>query len=341
MSFSQPNSWTPGTYGATPLHRRWNPTLERAIVADRPQRSAFEVMTIGDPTALVSTYADVVAIETPENTIRQSKVVGGDDYVSYHAIDFAELIDHVRDCMSTRLGVAGPDSEHYVLSRGGKQLCCKMAFGDIAVMVRSSHDGSISVAVFAGRNEPCCSNGVFPAEGAVTQKHTSGIRDRLPAMIWDSAADAADMAEEVRLTIERLTQSGCSDDRFAAVLGISQRRGFLNNTQANRAWDYWLACHPRKSRRGDTPPPLFAAHSANDMSSALQAMTGGLRGTSNASNAYKANAGALLVCEAVAGSWQTSKGVSCAKKDVDAIWIPQPTTNAVVPALPAIREYRG
>ena len=244
-----------------PIDRGLFPMVPRPGLADIGKA---QIMLTGGSRRVA--FMDLDSVPLPETTYREST-----GNVSYQPLRYTEFFGGAIDITSAVVGAA-PTSADFVLatSRGveGNQAYGSAVWpGGEAVIMRSSYDGSISNQLGTGRGEDCCANGQFIGTNMVKAKHTLNVGETVYAMIIAQAEQATRVAREMAERLARWSNTPVTDDLMFAMVGVLVGRGLITSTMGNVAIRYWKACHSGQ---------LHDSHGKSDLSSAYQALTGGL-----------------------------------------------------------------
>ena len=265
------------------------------------------ICLIGASDAQHASYADLLTVPMPEATYREST-----QNVSYQPLHYGDFATAVRSIFAESLN-AEPVSECYALAREGQQMYGRIVFpwGDdnrrgLQVCVRSSHDRSIAPQVAGGLATFVCANGMMSGEAMISLKHTMEIGSRLPEMISEMASRAGDVAQGLASRLDSWAAVEMGDDLFFAYVGILRGRNIITPTIANSAIRYWQAC-----QAGD----LHAEHAVPNLSSAYQAVSGGLHRVSPL-RAFHSFGGTDAITEGVARSGGSMVGIPAFELDI-------------------------
>jgi len=255
-----------------------------------------QICLIGAKDAHHAPYAELALVPTPD--IAPSKTRD----VSYMPVAYADIADATRAIFAELFGP--PTSECYALARGGQQFYGRQVFpwGDtkgLQVALRGSHDQSIANQAALGLSTFVCANGMMSGEHMISLKHTTNVRERLPAMLHAVAGRAQGAARALEGRQGRWDDVTMGDDLFFAYVGILVGRGIITPTKANAALRYWRAC-----RDGD----LHSVHGDPNLGNAFQAVSGAMH-TGHPARVFQDFAGIDAITEGVARSGGALDGI--------------------------------
>ena len=253
------------------IDRLLYPMVSRPGLADI---SKAQIMLTGDSNRVP--FTELANIPLPEITHREST-----GNVSYQPLGYSEFFGAVIDIYSGLVDEEPISADFVIRAKGMQAFGAVMWPGGEAAIVRSSYDGTISNQLATGHGTGVCANGMFSGSNMVKAKHTMNVGATVLAMIIEQAEQATRVAREMAERLARWSGTAVTDDLMFAMVGVLVGRGLITSTMGNIANRYWVACHSGQ---------LHEEHGTADLSSAYQALTGGLHRASprNVLHSYNA-----------------------------------------------------